>query len=825
VTTTTPVRRSLTTGWTASPTRGDRVPPELSAVVIHAEVPGSIHTDLLAAGLIPDPFQDDHERLVAWIGSTDWRYRTSFDWTADEETHTDLVFHGLDTVARVTLNGSVLLESRNQHRTYRVPVRTLLVEGANELIVDFEAPVTYADRTSLELGYRPHVNHHPYNAIRKMASSYGWDWGIDAASVGIWRPVELESWSTARIATARPSTTVSGDSGTLNVVVEVEFDRPTPLILRVTIDGTAVTAPVTAAVAAATVQLPEVRRWWPVGYGEQALYDVLVELLDGETLIDSWSKRVGFRSITIDVTPDESGTPMTFVVNGRPVFIRGANWIPDDAFVHRVTRERYFDRVTQARDANINLLRVWGGGIFESDDFFDACDELGILTWQDFLLACAAYSEDEPMHSEMEAEARDNITRLMPHASLALWNGGNENLQGFQEWGWEARLQGKSWGEGYHDGLFPRLVAELDSGRAYTPASPWSPGHPELPANDPVHGSMHNWELWNRADYPHYRDSRPRFVAEFGWQGPPTWSTLTGAISDDPLTPESPGMLVHQKAQDGNDKLTDGLVAHLPYPNNIDDWHWAMSLNQATAVGVAIDYLRSLSPHCMGSIVWQLNDCWPVTSWAAIDGNGRVKPLWYAIKHSYADRLVTIQPGADGLTVAVVNDFGEGWSGELIVERLDFDGSVLASHSVPYAAELRATTTIPIPALVATAGHPERELVVARVGDRRGLWFFAEYRDSELGEATLDATAAKTSTGYTVSVVAESLVRDLALLVDKIDPNAVVDDMLVTLLPGESIEFAVRSAESFDPELLLAASVLRTANQLLLPANKTTVTV
>jgi beta-mannosidase len=801
------------------------VPDSIAGVVVDAEVPGSIHTDLLAAGLIPDPFADDNERLVAWIGSTDWRYRTTFDWARDQESHTDLVFHGLDTVATVTLNGSVILESRNQHRTYRVPVRPFLVEGANELVVVFEAPVTYADRASLELGYRPHVNHHPYNAIRKMASNFGWDWGIDAATVGIWRTVELESWSTARISAARPITSVSEDSGTLEAVVDVEFDRPAPLSIRLTVDGIVVTAPVSSNRVTVTANLPEIRRWWPNGYGDQPLYQVLVELLDAGEVIDSWTKRVGFRMITLDTTPDAAGTPMTFVVNGQPVFVRGANWIPDDAFVHRVTRDRYFARVAQARDANMNLLRVWGGGIFESDDFYDACDELGILTWQDFLLACAAYSEDELMHSEMEAEARDNITRLMSHPSLALWNGGNENVQGFQEWGWKARLQGKSWGEGYHDGLFPRLVAELDPNRIYTPASPWSPGHPELPANDPTHGSMHNWELWNRADYPHYRDTAPRFVAEFGWQGPPTWSTMSTAISDNPLTPESPGMLVHQKAQDGNDKLTDGLVAHLPYPNDIDDWHWAMSLNQATAVGVAIDYLRSLSPHCMGTIVWQLNDCWPVTSWAAIDGNGRVKPLWYAMKHSYADRLVTIQPTSEGLAVVVVNDADRPWSGSLVIERRDFDGSVVTSESVEYAAGPRATTTIPVPQTLSIAGSSGREFLVASIGDRRGLWYFAEYRDSELDAPRFTATAAKTATGYAVTVLAESLIRDLAILADRVADDAVVSDMLVTLLPGESAVFTVESGKEFDPDLLLQPTVLRCANQLLKPAERAAVVV
>jgi beta-mannosidase len=819
-----PVHRPLHEGWSVEATGSHPIPEHVVGISVAATVPGSVHTDLLAAELIPDPFLDDNERLLAWIGSTDWSYRTGFDWSPDGHTHHDLVFAGLDTVATVTLNGRVVLESRNQHRSYRVPVAGSLREGRNELRVDFAAPVPYADRASLELGYRPHVNHHPYNAIRKMACNFGWDWGIDAATVGIWRPVELHSWSGARLEAVRPTATVDGDSGELRLDAEVagaETATVDGLAVRVTIDGTTVEVPVQAGRARGTVSLAEVKRWWPHGFGEQALYDVDVELVDAGGVLDRWGGRVGFRSIQIDTTPDADGTPLTFIVNGQAMFVRGANWIPDDVFVHRITRERYRERVAQAKSANINLLRVWGGGIFESDDFFDACDEAGILTWQDFLLACASYAEEEPMYSEMEAEARDNITRLMPHASLAVWNGGNENAQGYHEWGWKGRLQGKTWGLGYHEGLFPALVAELDPSRAYTPASPWSPGHPELSPNDPAHGSMHNWELWNRQDYPHYRDTRPRFVAEFGWQGPPTWSTLTASISDSPLTPESPGMLVHQKAMDGNDKLTDGLVAHLPYPNDTEDWHWAMSLNQATAVGVGIDHMRSLSPLCQGSIVWQLNDCWPVTSWAAIDGNGRAKPLLYAIKHSYADRLLTIQPRDGGLAAVLVNDHAEPWTGPLHLRRLDFSGVELAETVVAVDVAPRTTTTVTIPAEVAAPLDGRSEVLVASLeGGRpgeggRGLWLFADYQDSSLGAPQLTATAERTPSGYRVSVTARSLVRDLALLVDKVDPDAVVDDMIVTLLPGESVVFTVASQLEFDPERLLDPRVLRSANQLL----------
>jgi len=800
-------------GWTVEAVGGRRVPPEIAGASVPASVPGSVHTDLLAAGLIVDPYLDDHERLLAWIGSTDWRYSTSFEWADAGHERVELVFSGLDTVATVRLNGVVVLESRNMHRSYRVPVRDALVVGRNELVVEFEAPVPYADRMSLEQGYRPQANQHPFNAIRKMACSFGWDWGPDTATVGIWRPVELHSWSAARLSSVRPIATVDGAGGTLTVTAGVERAGDAPLTLRATIDGRSVEAAVEGDAATATIALASVRRWWPRGYGEAELYDVEVELLRAGETIDGWSGRVGFRSVRLDTIPDDHGTSMTFVVNEVPIFIRGANWIPDDAFPHRVTRARYEQRIRQAVSANVNLLRVWGGGIYESDEFYDVCDELGVLGWQDFLFACAAYSEEEPMRSEVEAEARDNIVRLLPHPSLVLWNGNNENIWGHDEWGWEKHLRGKSWGLGYYLELLPALLAELDGTRPYTPGSPFSPGTGQAP-NDPAHGSVHIWDLWNRRDYPEYRSYRPRFVGEFGWQGPPTWSTLTRSISDEPLTPESPGMLVHQKAVGGNVKLIDGLIDHLPLPGEIEDWHWAMSLNQATAVGVGIEHFRSLSPLCSGNIVWQLNDCWPVTSWSAVDGDGHPKPLLYSIRHSYADRLVTIQPRDGGLAAILVNDHPEALRGELRLARLDFAGAELASTTVGIELGARQSTTVVIPSEIATAGNAAGELLAATIGGARGLWFFAEYRDSELGAARLTASAERTADGYRVSVEAGSLIRDLALLADKLHPDAVVDDMLLTLLPGESAVFEVASAADFDPEALLDSRVLRSANQL-----------
>jgi beta-mannosidase len=820
-----PLRTDLGQGWVLSATGGP-VPDMVDGVQVPATVPGCVHTDLFAAGLIPDPYLDDNERLLAWIGASDWTYRTTFTAPGPGADRTDLVFEGLDTVATVTLNGTLVASTANMHRSYRFDVTRHLRPGDNTLEVAFASPVRYADAASLALEYRPHVNPHPFNAIRKMACSFGWDWGLDTATSGIWRPVYLESWSTARLARVRPVVSVeTPDDGSrrglvrAGVQVEGAGAEAGELSVRVTVAGQTAQAAVAGSADETTVDLkvPHVDLWWPRGYGAQPRYDLRVELVDGERVIDTWNRRIGFRTARLDMEPDDAGTGFQFVVNDVPIHVRGANWIPDDAFPTRVDRARYAARLDQAEFANLNLLRVWGGGIYEAEDFFDLCDERGILTWQDFLFACAAYAEEDPLHAEIEAEAREHVVRLMSHPSLILWNGSNENIWGFHDWRWKGRLEGRTWGLGYYTELLPNVVAELDPGRSYTPSSPWS-GSMDVHPNDTAHGSMHIWDLWNQRDYPAYREYRPRFVAEYGWQGPPTWSTLRRSISDAPLTPESPGMQVHQKAANGNDKLTDGLVAHLPMPNETEDWHWAMQLNQATAVAFAIEHFRSLAPHNTGQVVWQLNDCWPVTSWAAVDGDGRAKPLLFALAHANADRLVTIQPRESGLVVSLSNETDSAWDGELVLSRRAFGGDVLAQESVPVHVPARGTVAVPVPDGVASAGQVGAEVLVATLGDVRGLWFYAEYRDSELGEAQLRTEVTRTGDGYDVHVTADSLVRDLTLLVDKVDPAAAVDDALLTLLPGESVRLRVRSAVDLDPEALVGPKVLRSANQLLHPA-------
>ena len=790
--------------WTLAPL--DEVPISMPDAIA-ATVPGCVHTDLMAAGLIPDPYLGQNEKGQHWVGQSAWRYACVLPEVAGEYDRVDLVADGLDTVATLHLGNQRIGATQNQHRRYRFDI-TSAITDSRQLQLDFASGVKEADRRSQELRPRAFGYPHPYNAIRKMACSYGWDWGLDTATAGIWKDIRLEAWSVARLARvltdARP---LADGSGEVRIRVDLERSRPDAVTVSASLGPVSVTAEVAAGAEHAefTLTCEQVELWWPVGHGEPRLYDLAIELSAAGTQLDRVDRRVGFRTVRWDITPDPAGVPFTLVLNDRPIEIHGVNWIPDNAFVSDISRDRIHRRFNQAISAHTNLIRIWGGGLYESEDFYDLADELGLLVWQDFTLACAAYAEEEPLYSEFIAEAQDNVARLGHRASLVLWNGNNENLWGKYSWGWDKTLDGHTWGEKYYFTDFPQIVADLAPTSAYSPGSPWSPvgegittidGDP----NDEHHGSMHIWDTWNARPASAYRDYRPRFVAEFGWQGPPTWTTMQ-TFGDDPLTPVSPGTFVHQKAFDGDNKLTAGLLPNLELPTQIEDWHWAMQWNQADAIRTAITWYRSLFPHCMGTVVWQINDCWPVISWAAIDGYGRPKPLLYALAQANRPRLVTIQPVKanleagveDGqLRLTVVNDTDQPVTGPATVQRLRYDGAVLANAELPLTVEARSAATVELGDL-GQPGDPADELLVATVAGDRALWFFATPRHSALAPAAYRIETAPTATGTTVSVHADSLLRDLALLVDKVDPQAEADTALVTLLPGEVHHFEVNT--------------------------------
>ncbi|HET6534046.1 MAG TPA: glycoside hydrolase family 2 protein [Actinoplanes sp.] len=787
-----PSYRALHDGWLLSGADHVDVP---------ASVPGCVHTDLLAAGLIADPFLDDNEQKVAWIGRTDWAYETTFSWspTADRS---DLVCAGLDTVARVILNGTEIGRTANMHRGYRFDVRDVL-RSENTLRIEFGSAYAYAEAQQSRLGDRPNAYPEPFPFIRKMACNFGWDWGPTLVTAGIWQDIGLHCWSVARFAEVRPHVTVADGVGRVDVHVTLERDTDGPVTVVAAVAGREAVARISGREAVLTVTVDDPDLWWPRGYGEPARYDLDVTLSDSYGKLDVWSRRIGFRSVRLD-TRDGA---FTVVVNDRSVFARGVNWIPDDVFVTRIGRDRLARRLTQACEANVNFIRVWGGGRYESEDFYDLADELGLMVQQDFLFACAAYPEEEPFHSEVAAEARENVVRLSSHPSLVLWTGNNENIWGHEDWGWKDSLDGRSWGAGYYFDLLPQVVSDVDPGRPYWPGSPWS-GSADRHPNDPAYGSMHIWDVWNTDDYTKYRSYRPRFVAEFGFQAPPAWATLRRALSDQPLAPDSPGMAHHQKAIGGDLKLARGLAAHLPPPRDFDDWHYLTQLNQARALTLGIEHFRSLRPHCMGAIVWQLNDCWPVTSWSAVDGDGRRKPLWYALRRVFADHLMTLQPRRTGPALVAVNDSTEPWPFTATVTLRTLAGAVLDHITLATTVDPESVLTVPLD----MAPRSASEFLLADSSAGRSWWFGAEDKDVAWPPAAYTSAVTSAGTDTRVTVTAQSLLRDLTMFPDRLHPDAEVDHAGVTLLPGESVTFVITGATGLDPAALTSRPVLRCVN-------------
>ncbi len=838
------ISTELTSGWTLQATGGDtedRLPKD----DIPATVPGSTHVDLLAADLIEDPFLDGNEFKLTWLFDVDWRYRTTLDpenldlGVPGPDERVDLVFEGIDTVATISLGDTEVGRTKNMHRSYRFDVGRLLDGAAIDLAVDLQSATTYAEAEKERLGFRPGPYPTPFNYLRKMACSFGWDWGPDLRTAGLWKPVRLERWKTARLASVRPLVTVD-DHGTGHVELRIDLERTGSwggLTLAADVLGAHAELDVAGSATGVVLHLevPDVPLWWPTGYGEPRLADLVVTLStlgdsdDAGEELDRWQRRIGFRTVELDTSIDEIGTAFTFRINGTPIFVKGANWIPDDHFLTRITPARLARRLDQSLAANLNLLRIWGGGIYETDEFYAACDERGLLVWQDFLLACAAYPEEQPLWDEIAAEARENVVRLMPHASLIHWNGGNENLWGFADWDWAGRLEGRTWGERYARELLPGIVAELDPTRTYSDNSPCSPGfsNEAMHPNDPDNGTHHQWAVWNQLDYTEYRSEIPRFCSEFGFQGPPAWRTLSDwvhAVDGTPLADaadpkDDANFLIHQKADDGNGKLDRGMAPHLGVPADFADWHWAGQLNQARAVTYAIEHYRSWWPRTAGAIVWQINDCWPVTSWAAIDSQERRKPLWHAMQAAFAPRLLSVVDRDGVLSVAVVNDTDEDWSGALEVSRRGLDGTVRADDERTVTVAARSVEVVALPADVAHPDDPRGELILARLGDAfrddvRTVHTFVPDVDLALDPDPVSATATAVPGGYQVHLSARSLARDITLLPDVAAADAEVDHGLVTLLAGESASFAIRTSAEDIGHLLTTHPVLRTANDL-----------
>jgi beta-mannosidase len=785
-----------------------------------ATVPGTVHTDLLANGAIEDPFYRDNESQLQWIEREDWEYRAIIDVSEAilEQEHVELVFEGLDTYADVFVNGSRVLRTDNMFRSWKQEVGRGLRAGENELVVRFRSPIEMVlpvfdvmDSLGMRLPAGNDKGEKPTRVYtRKAAYQYGWDWAPRFVTSGIWRPVTLRAWSGVRISDVQiVQRVLSDERAGLRAYVEIRSDSAQPAAITVrsrdrSFSPVSVSARLPRGRATASVDfvIEDPQRWWPNGLGDQHLYDIEVEVLAGDVR-DRTIHRIGLRTIEVVNELDSIGESFYIEVNGVPVFMKGANYVPLDHFTPRVDEERYRTFFEAAVQANMNMLRVWGGGIYESDLFYDLADEYGILIWQDFMFANGMYPHFGELLDGIAQEAVENIRRLRNHPSLALWCGNNEMDEGWHNWGWQRDYKSaqaeRIWSTYrwiFHQ-MLPELVATYDSGRFYWPSSPsigW--GHPE----SMTHGDSHYWGVWHgREPFEVLQRKVPRFMSEFGFQAYPPLETVEAFTLPEDRTVDSPVMLAHQKHPAGLEIVREYLERWYREPRDFASFLYLSQLVQAEGMRLAFESQRRAMPRTMGTLYWQLNDTWPVASWSSLDYFGRWKALHYAARDAFAPILVSPVVREDTVDVYVVSDRLQPVRADLELRLVEFDGGTRWAERLAVDVPANASVRVFAEAAETLLGGADPSGVVLEVRLLDGaeviaenLLYFALPRELELSAPNIGFQVKRGRDGPMVLLSSDRLAKHVYLSLE--DGDAFFSDNFFDLLPGHDRWVRVESA-------------------------------
>ncbi|MGA3046531.1 MAG: glycoside hydrolase family 2 protein [Terracidiphilus sp.] len=789
-----------------------------------ATVPGDVHLDLLANKKIPDPFYRDNESKLQWIENESWEYRLNFDVTPAMlvRSNTDLVFDGLDATADIYLNGAKVLAADNMFRIWRVPVNGHLHAGKNLLRVVFPSPIKAAEEVAARDPWQPRTKTAAKTYIRKAAYEYGWDWGPKFVTSGIWRPVRLEAWDKVRIGDfAIRQRDVSKEVAHVDAEVEVDAARSgsAKVSVQYTEDGKPSTIVETVGLHAGRniidlpIEIREPKLWYPAGYGDQPLYEFTAEVAtvsasNGSSLgiADIKKAKAGLRSIVLNRQLDKWGRSFELVVNGIPIFAKGADVIPFDSFPNRVTTADYRRILESARDANMNMIRHWGGGYYETDEFYSICDELGIMVWQDFMFGNDWQPGTYDFKLNIEAEAEDQVRRLRNHPSIVVWCGNNETESAM---GWAPRpglppdVKYQMWQDYLTEfsGILPRVVARLDSETPYWPSSPSA----DYEAVSPTFhtGDDHIWDVWHgRVPFSTYETHHSRFVTEYGFQSFPEMRTVEAFTEPQDRTGIfTPVMLGHQKNNEGNDIIHNYLLKDYSEPKDFASFLYVSQVLQAEGIKIGAEHFRRSRPETMGSIFWQLNDCWPVASWSSIDYYGRWKALQYYARRFYAPILVSPHVEDGSLKVYIVSDKVKSEPANLRVRLMDFDGKVLLEETRPVdVAPLTSKVYLdwPLQKLAQSgAADTSRVFVVADLSAfgaqiSRNLGYLAATKEVHLKPAALKVEATGATGSYKIRVTSPVLARSVYLSFGNLDVK--VSDNYFDVLPGETAEITVTSA-------------------------------
>lgn len=811
-----------------------RLAPDDANVAVHPEVagwlkatvPGTAQTDLLAAGKLPDPYMADNEAKVQWVGLSDWQYKT--DLTVSAATlardHVDLVFEGLDTFAVVRVNGTQILATDNMFRTWRADVKALLHPGVNSIEVGLASPLK---KMKPLVAAMPYVMPGAYDSafgdeplgrnsstyVRKAGYQYGWDWGPRVVALGIWKPVKLEAWDSLRLDGLHVEQVHLDDTvAVLKADLDIPSDKAQTVTVKIDIaapDGTVQTVSQDVALFAGVnpvsvpVQVKDPQRWWPAGYGKPNLYTVTATIsLNGETVGEA-SHRIGLRTTEIRREKDQWGKSFEIVVNGVPIFAKGANMIPFDIFPTRVTAAQQDRMLQSAVDANMNILRIWGGGTYQDDHVYDKADELGLMIWQDFMFGGAIIPYDRDFRENTRIEAVEQVKRLRDHPSIVLWAGNNEVQTDWENWGGSTEALKTSVSPAERDRIVIGMVRMFDqvlrgAVDQNSPGTPYWAGSPSTdydgPADQNDDGDRHYWSVWGGKPVEEYLNVTPRFMSEYGLQSFPVMATIKAFAGPGDMQPETPVMRAHQKYDKGNGNKRLLLYIHNNYgePKTFEDFVYLSQLMQADGIELAASHLRAARPQSMGSMYWQLNDVWPGASWASVDYYGRWKALQFHAKRFYAPLSVSLLRN-NGVTEAhILSDLTTAKALTWRLRVLDLSGKVLSEKS---GAVTVAPLTSPLVASLSDAdllGGADAKTsqavfeimdggqVVAKVFGYAGATKAVAWTDPKLKLSVVPASGS-----YDVTVTAAAAAR--GVWIDVGDLKADLSDNSFDMTGGESV--------------------------------------
>jgi beta-mannosidase len=776
-----------------------------------AEVPGTVHTDLLRHELIPDPYFGINERNMQWIGHKNWTYRTRFnvDPSLLDNEHVEITFSGIDTYSEIYLNDSKILDTDNMFRTWKLDIKNWLKSGDNTLEVRFrnvfDENMPKWEQAPFRLMAFPN-NDQADTMIsmysRKAQFHYGWDWGPRLVTYGVWKPVTIEAWSGYTLDDYHVFTTnVSEANATVKTNLEFRVTQAQELNATIRLNGAVfLSKRITVSEGQENIglefNLPNPTLWWTNGLGESYLYDYELVLQDSQGAVQTRSMRLGVRSLVVDRSSDSFGKKFAVVLNGVPVFMKGANHIPEDNFQNRVTRERYEHIMRSAADANMNMLRVWGGGIYEDNQFYELADEYGILIWQDMMFACAMYPGDENFLESVFHEVVDNVKRIRNHASLALYCGNNENEIAWWQWGWK-QLYSEEIQKKYEADLhnlfyvtIPNALALADDTRYYLPSSPIA-GFADRPSSD---GDIHYWGVWHGQEpFEKYEDNLARFVSEYGFQSYPERSTIERFTDPIDRYLISDVMLSHQRCmaderrdkEYGNRLIQTYMDRMFRQPKDFNAYLYVSQLVQAEGMRIAIEAHRKAMPYTMGSLYWQINDCWPVASWSSIDYYGNWKATHHVARQVFEQVIIVPKVAEDSLQIHLVSDERTDLSDELEIGVVDFTTGLRRTISYQVVARsLTSEMVLSLPLDDILQGDAAAHTVLAlRFGESKRFVYLLPPKELNLPLVSVGIQVEETETGSLIHLTSDKLAKNVML---ELEQGALpVSDNYFDLMPGQ----------------------------------------